>query len=85
VVVQRLSGLAVPGNPWMGSAGELIAAAYIREGKRDQAGQMFAKIAEDKGVPQSLRQRAVQMASAMGVDAPQPQDAAAQTGKGKAE
>lgn len=85
VVVQRLSGLAVPGGPWFGSAGELVAAAYLKEGKRDQAGQMFAKIAEDSNVPQSLRQRAVQMAGAMGVEAKPPQAATAQTGKGKAE
>lgn len=85
VVVQRLSGLAVPGNPWFGSAGELVAVAYIKQGKRAQAGQMFARIAADDNVPQSLRQRVVQMAGAMGVDAKLPQAAGAQTGKGKAE
>ncbi len=66
VVVERMRPLAVSGNPWLGSAGELMAAAYIRQGRRDLAGQTFARIAEDDGVPASLRQRAVQMAGAMG-------------------
>lgn len=68
-VVTRLKSLVVPGNPWLGSAGELVAAAYLRQGRRDLAGQTFAMIARDEGVPPSLRQRAVQMSSAMGVDA----------------
>ena len=66
VVVERMRPLAVSGNPWLGSAGELMAAAYLRQGRRDLAGQTFARIAEDEGVPASLRQRAVQMAGAMG-------------------
>lgn len=65
VVVERMRPLAVSGNPWLGSAGELMAAAYLRQGRRDLAGQTFARIAEDDGVPASLRQRAVQMAGAM--------------------
>jgi hypothetical protein len=69
-VVTRLKSLVVPGNPWLGSAGELVAAAYLKQGRRDLAAQTFAMIARDEGVPPSLRQRAVQMSSAMGVDAP---------------
>lgn len=69
VVVTRLRPLAVAGNPWLGSAGEMIAVAYLRQGRRDLAGQMFGRVAQDEGVPPSIRQRAVQMAGTMGVDA----------------
>ena len=69
VVVSRLSPLAVAGNPWFGSAGELVAAAYLRMNRTDQARQLFSGIARDDKVPESIRQRAVQMAGAMGVDA----------------
>jgi hypothetical protein len=69
VVVSRLRGLAVPGNPWFGSAGELVAVAYLKQGKRDLAGRLFGQIASDEGVPPSIRQRAVQMAGVLGVDA----------------
>lgn len=79
VVIQRLSPLAVQGNAYMGSAGEMVGAAYLAQGKRDQAAQTFARIARDKTVPQSLRQRAVQMAGVLGVDA-LPQDLAASRG-----
>lgn len=68
VVVQRLSSLAVPGNPWHGSAGELVAVAYLRQNKRDAAARVFAAMARDRQVPRSLRQRAVQMASVLGTD-----------------
>ena len=69
VVVERLRPLAVAGNPWFGSAGELVAVAYIRMNRSDLAGEMFGKIARDETVPESIRQRAVQMAGAVGVDA----------------
>ncbi|CAN5460421.1 tetratricopeptide repeat protein [soil metagenome] len=69
VVVSRLRPLAAKGNPWFGSAGELVAVAYIDMGRRDLAGQLFSQIAADEGVPATLRQRAVQMAGVLGVDA----------------
>ena len=69
VVVSRLRALAQPGNPWLGSAGELVAAAYLKQGRRDLAGKLFSQIAKDEDVPPTLRQRAVQMAGVMGVDA----------------
>lgn len=68
-VVDRLKPLAVPGNPWFGSAGELVAMAYLRQNKPDLAGPLFAALAKDKTVPDSIRQRARQMAGALGVDA----------------
>lgn len=67
VVVERMRPLAVAGNPWLGSAGELTAIAYLRQGRRDLAGQMLSRIAADSDVPATLRQRAVQMAGSMGV------------------
>lgn len=69
LVIARLKPLAEKGSPYIGSAGELVAAAYLRLGKQREAGQLFAVIAEDKDVPPSLRQRTVQMAGALGVDA----------------
>lgn len=65
VVVERLRTLAAANNPWVGSAGELVAAAYLRQGRRDLAGQVYARIAGNEDVPRSLRQRAVQMASVL--------------------
>ncbi|MEH3122239.1 MAG: tetratricopeptide repeat protein [Sphingomonas phyllosphaerae] len=65
VVAERMRPLAVAGNPWLGSAGELMAAAYLQQGRRDLAAQVFARIAADTQVPSSLRQRAVQMAGVL--------------------
>jgi hypothetical protein len=69
VVIERLRPLAVPGNAYFGSAGELVAVAYIDSGRKDLAGQLFSQIAQSDSVPESIRQRAVQMAGSMGVDA----------------
>lgn len=69
VVIQRLGTLAVKGSPWFGSAGEMVAVAYLRIGKRDAAGKLFGELAQDENVPASIRNRAVQMASVLGVDA----------------
>ena len=68
-VIDRLKPLAVEGNPWFGSAGEMTAIAYMKMGKKDLAGPMFAAIARDEQTPASLRSRARQMAGLMGVDA----------------
>ena len=69
VVVERMRPLAVPGSAWLGSAGEMMAVAQLRLGQRQAAGQLFARIARDQDVPETLRQRAVQMAGVLGVDA----------------
>jgi hypothetical protein len=68
-VISRLSPLAKPGEPWFGSAGEMTALAMIKQGNNQQAGQLFAAMARDPGVPDSIRARAVQVASSLGVDA----------------
>jgi hypothetical protein len=68
-VILRLQPLAKPGAPWFGTAGEMTALALIKQRKNDQAGQLFAAIAKDKNVPGSTRERAVQIAASLGVDA----------------
>ena len=68
-VIERLKPLSVPGNAFFGSAGEMTALALLAKGQRTQAGQLFAKIASDKDVPETLKSRAVQIAGSLGVDA----------------
>jgi hypothetical protein len=68
-VIARLAPLAQPGNPYFGSAGEMTGMAMLSKGDSNGAGQMFAKMAADKQVPESIRSRAVQIAGSLGVDA----------------
>ena len=68
-VIARLQPIAEPGMPFFGSAGEMIGMALIAKGQKSAAAQLFAKIAADKGVPDSLRARAVQVAGSLGLDA----------------
>lgn len=68
-VIDRLKPLATPGNPWFASAGEMVAMAYLQQGKRDLAGPLFAAIAKDEEAPQSIRSRTRQMAGLLGIDA----------------
>lgn len=67
-VVARLKPLAIPGSPWFGSAGEMVALAYVKLGKPDLAGPLFAAIGADPNAPDTLRSRATQMATSLGVD-----------------
>jgi hypothetical protein len=67
--IARLKPLAKPGNPWFGSAGELVAMAYLKQGKKNLAGPLFAAIAKDEDAPRSMRSRARQMAGMLGYDA----------------
>jgi hypothetical protein len=68
-IVARMRPLAVAGGAWLGSAGEMLAAAYMRDGKPALAGPVFAMIARDDKTPPSLRSRAGQMAAMLGMDA----------------
>ena len=68
-VIARLQPLAKPGNPWFGTASEMTALALIKQGKKDEAGRLFVAIAKDKTAPDDIRQRAVQIAGSLGVDA----------------
>lgn len=66
VTVDRLRAIAVPANPYFGSAGEMMAMAYVRQKRPDLAGRLFAQIAATETVPATIRQRAVQMAGLLG-------------------
>jgi hypothetical protein len=68
-VIDRLRGLASKDSPWFGSAGEMVAVAYLRMNRNDEAGKLFGEIARTETVPETIRQRAVQMAGVLGVDA----------------
>lgn len=70
-VVERMRPFAAAGNAWHGTAGELLAAAYIKQNKPQDAGRVFEAMARDQAVPDSIRQRAIQMASTFGIDAVQ--------------
>jgi len=68
-VIAQLKDLATPGNPYFGSAGELVAMAHLEAGNNAAAGKLFAEISKDEGLPETLRSRARQMAELTGVDA----------------
>ena len=68
-VIARMEPLAKPGSPWFGSAAEMTAMALIKQGKKAEAGRLYAAIAKDKTVPDPIRARSVQIASSLGVDA----------------
>jgi hypothetical protein len=76
VVIDRLKPLATPGQSWFGSAGELVGMAYLKQGKKELAGPLFAEIAKDESVPRSLRSRARQLSGLLGYDAVEDVDAA---------
>lgn len=69
VVIDRLRPLVGKGKPYFGTAGEMTAIAHLRLGQEAVAGKLFGEIAQDERVPGSIRQRAVQMAGVLGVDA----------------
>jgi hypothetical protein len=68
-VIAQLAPLAKAGNPWFGSAGEMTALALIKAGKNKEAGQLFATLAKDKSVPESIRNRSIQISGSLGADA----------------
>lgn len=78
-VIARLSPLAVKGNPWFGSAGEMVAVAYLKKQRVQPAAKLFADIAADKTVPQSIRGRAANMAASLSAQLAAP--ASAKQGK----
>ena len=67
-IIIRLAPLAKPGEPWFGTAGEMTALAMLKQGKKQDAGQLFAAIAKDTSVPQTIRARASQVSATLGVD-----------------
>ncbi len=67
-VIDRVGPLAVPDNDFYGSAGELVAHAYLAQGKEAEAGALLADLVQNEDVPQSIRGRARQLAGTLGVD-----------------
>jgi hypothetical protein len=67
-VIDRLKPYAVTGNPWFGSAGEMSALAHLKLNQPKDAARIFAAMAKDQKVPESIRTRAGQMAGSLGVD-----------------
>ena len=68
-IIARLAPLTEPGKPFFGTAGEMTGMALLAKGDKAGAGHLFARIAADKQVPQTIRSRAVQLAGSLGVDA----------------
>jgi hypothetical protein len=68
-IIARLKPLTEQGKPFFGTAGEMTGMAMLAKGDKAGAGQLFARIAADKQVPESIRARAVQLAGSLGVDA----------------
>ncbi|TIX50544.1 tetratricopeptide repeat protein [Alteraurantiacibacter aquimixticola] len=68
-VIDRLGPLAVAGNPWFGSAGELVVHAYLDQDKVDQAGPLMIEIAQNEDVPATIAARIRQLAGRYGFDA----------------
>lgn len=68
-IIAKLEGLAVPGNAYFGSAGELVAIAHLEAGNKAEAGALFSAISQDETMPETLRNRTRQMAGLLGVDA----------------
>jgi hypothetical protein len=69
IIIDRLKPLATRESAWLGSAGEMVAMAYLRLNKPNDARAMFKTIAETETVPDSIRQRAVQGVDAVDVGA----------------
>lgn len=73
-IITALKPLAVAGSPWFGSAGEMTAMAYLKLDRPRDAAPIFAALAQDEGVPETIRSRSVQLAGILGIDAVKPQD-----------
>ncbi len=76
VVIDRIGPLAQADSAYFGSAGELVAHAYLAQNKPDQAGPLLVSISQDDNVPQSIRGRTRQLAGLLGFDAIEDVDAA---------
>jgi hypothetical protein len=67
-MVARLKDFAVPGNPWFGVAGEMTALAHMKAGAPDKARPLLIAIVRDTTLAGSQRNRAAQLAIALGVE-----------------
>ena len=64
-VIARLKPMALPGNPWFGTAGELTALAHLKAGEPSLAKPLLDALAKDESVPVSIRGRAGQLAATL--------------------
>jgi hypothetical protein len=67
-IVEKLKDYAVPGNPWFGIAGEMTALAHVKAGAPDKARPLLIAIVRDTTLAGSQRNRAAQLAIALGVE-----------------
>ncbi len=74
-VIDRMGPLAQPDNVYYGSAGELVAHAYIAQERPEQAGPLLVAISQDEDVPQAIRERTRRLAGLLGFDAIEDVDA----------
>jgi hypothetical protein len=70
-VVSRLQPLLVPEKSWYGMAGEMVAAAYVEQGKKSEAGQLLQSIAGNEHQPEALRHRVALLANQLGYETPE--------------
>lgn len=68
-VIDRLGPMANADHAFFGSAGELVAMAYLAQDKPEQAGPLLVEIAQHEDAPDSLRSRTRQLAGVLGYDA----------------
>ncbi|MGC6399146.1 tetratricopeptide repeat protein [Sphingomonas sp. FW199] len=68
-VINRLKPMATKESPYFGTAGELTAIALMSMKREAEAGRIFGELAKSEDVSETIRQRAVQMAGLLGVDA----------------
>ncbi len=61
-VIAKLKPIAVETNPVFPSAAELVALAYVKQGKDKDATALYGKIAAFAGTPEGLKSRSQQMA-----------------------
>jgi len=64
-VISRLRPLAQPGGAWFGSAGELTAMAYLKDGKRDLALPLMEALLTDTQVPRTIQGRTQELLVAL--------------------
>lgn len=64
--IARLKPLTQETSPWFGTAGELTAVAYLRDGKQKEARELFEAIQRNESVALTARARAQEMARMLG-------------------
>jgi hypothetical protein len=67
-VIDRLKPFSVPGDPWFAVAAEMTGIAELKLRQPDRAAPLFVAIVRDQQSPPSIRNRAAQLAIALGTD-----------------